>query len=210
MEEYYGHNDWRDYLAHSWGHSPKQKAREKEYNHSYWLRNREEILRKRKMKLSDSAKANELLDRSINSYRKAGGHLSLDEAREINRRQANGDYHGTDFASRSERIAARRQANRQAQIDSEVSALKNQNAANYRQNQINSEVSALKNQNAANYQARQASNRQAQINSEVSALKNQNAANYRQSQAQAAIARHKTANVAAAKKGRDALDYLLQ
>ena len=47
MEEYYGHNDWRDYLAHSWGDSPKQKAKEKAYNHEYWLKNKEEIMKKR-------------------------------------------------------------------------------------------------------------------------------------------------------------------
>lgn len=47
MEEYYGHNDWRDYLAHSWGNSPKQKAREKAYNHEYWLKNKDELMKKR-------------------------------------------------------------------------------------------------------------------------------------------------------------------
>lgn len=47
MEEYYGHNDWRDYLAHSWGDSPKQKAKEKAYNHEYWLKNKDEIMKRR-------------------------------------------------------------------------------------------------------------------------------------------------------------------
>lgn len=32
----YSNNDWRDYLEHSWGNSPKQKAREKEYNAWYY------------------------------------------------------------------------------------------------------------------------------------------------------------------------------
>lgn len=35
-------------LWHSWGKSPKQKAREKEYNHAYYLRNKD--------KWKDSAK----------------------------------------------------------------------------------------------------------------------------------------------------------
>ena len=47
----YGNNDWRDYLAHSWGTSPKQKAREKEYNHEYWEKNKEEIMKKRRQRL---------------------------------------------------------------------------------------------------------------------------------------------------------------
>lgn len=47
----YGNNDWRDYLAHSWGTSPKQKAREKEYNHEYWEKNKEEIMAKRRKRL---------------------------------------------------------------------------------------------------------------------------------------------------------------
>lgn len=32
---------WNQELYHSWGKSPKQKAREKEYNHWYYLRNKE-------------------------------------------------------------------------------------------------------------------------------------------------------------------------
>ena len=48
-------NDWRDYeprndaLAHSWGTSPKQKAKEKAYNHEYWENNKDRILRKRQL-----------------------------------------------------------------------------------------------------------------------------------------------------------------
>lgn len=30
-----------DYLQHSWGKKPEQKAREKEYNHQYYLKNKE-------------------------------------------------------------------------------------------------------------------------------------------------------------------------
>ena len=32
----YSENDWRDYLAHSWGKKPEQKAREKAYNAKYY------------------------------------------------------------------------------------------------------------------------------------------------------------------------------
>ena len=35
---------WNKELYHSWGKSPKQKAREKEYNHWYYLRNKEKWL----------------------------------------------------------------------------------------------------------------------------------------------------------------------
>lgn len=48
-------NDWRDYqkknsddsLEHSWGTSPEQKAKERAYNHRYWVENRERIIRQR-------------------------------------------------------------------------------------------------------------------------------------------------------------------
>lgn len=50
MSEYYGNNDWRDYLAHSWGKKPEQKKREKEYNAWYWDTHKEEIMRKRGQK----------------------------------------------------------------------------------------------------------------------------------------------------------------
>lgn len=50
MNEYYGNNDWRDYLAHSWGKKPEQKAREKEYNAWYYKTHKEEIMRKRGQK----------------------------------------------------------------------------------------------------------------------------------------------------------------
>lgn len=33
--------DFLDELSHSWGNTPKQKAREKEYNHQYYLKNKE-------------------------------------------------------------------------------------------------------------------------------------------------------------------------
>lgn len=47
-------NDWRTYLSHSlelrhsWGKKPEQKAREKEYNHEYYEKNKERILAARK------------------------------------------------------------------------------------------------------------------------------------------------------------------
>lgn len=44
----YSENDWWSYLAHSWGNKPEQKAREKEYNHEYYERNKERILAARK------------------------------------------------------------------------------------------------------------------------------------------------------------------
>lgn len=50
----YGYNDWRSYLAHSlelrhsWGTKPEQKAREKEYNHEYWEKNKERIMAQRR------------------------------------------------------------------------------------------------------------------------------------------------------------------
>lgn len=36
MGELYSNNDWRYYLSHSWGTSPAQKLREKEYNKAYY------------------------------------------------------------------------------------------------------------------------------------------------------------------------------
>ena len=44
----YSENDWRDYLAHSWGKKPEQKAAEKKYNHEYWEEHKEEIMEKRR------------------------------------------------------------------------------------------------------------------------------------------------------------------
>lgn len=43
----YSNNDYRLYLEHSWGKKPEQKAREKEYNHWYYVN-------KVKKKVSDS------------------------------------------------------------------------------------------------------------------------------------------------------------
>lgn len=43
---------WNQELYHSWGKSPKQKAREKEYNHWYYLRNKEKWLKKKIKKAS--------------------------------------------------------------------------------------------------------------------------------------------------------------
>ena len=231
MEEYYGHNDWRDYLAHSWGDSPKQKAREKEYNHEYWLKNKERLLKKRHAgryltNTGQSKEGWEFLDGSTYSYRKPSGDPS-----------GGGDQYLTAHGRSSNFARRYGEANRQAQIHSEVSALKAQNAANYQQNQARKEIAGLKAQNAANYQAQQ----NAQNQAEIAALKNTNARRYaasqavakkgyqssggnnvndsgtgtsyatsRQNQINSEVARHKTANVAAAKKGRDALNYLLQ
>ena len=50
----YSQNDWRDYLAHSWGTTPKQKVREKEYNHWYWEEHKEEIMKKRRQRLGQT------------------------------------------------------------------------------------------------------------------------------------------------------------
>ena len=36
----YSVNDYRSYLEHSWGKKPEQKAKEKEYNHSYYEKNK--------------------------------------------------------------------------------------------------------------------------------------------------------------------------
>lgn len=41
-------NDWWSYLRHSWGTKPEQKAREKEYNHEYWEKNKERIMEVRR------------------------------------------------------------------------------------------------------------------------------------------------------------------
>lgn len=37
----YGNNDWRDYLAHSWGKKPEQKAKEKAYNAEYYRQHKD-------------------------------------------------------------------------------------------------------------------------------------------------------------------------
>ena len=44
--EYYGHNDWRDYLMHNWGTSPEMKQKEHDYNAKYYQEHKEEILKK--------------------------------------------------------------------------------------------------------------------------------------------------------------------
>lgn len=44
----YPRNDWRDYLAHSWGTSPDQKAKEKAYNHEYYEKHKQLLNSSRK------------------------------------------------------------------------------------------------------------------------------------------------------------------
>lgn len=44
----YSRNDWRDYLAHSWGTSPDQKAKEKAYNHEYYEKHKQLLNSSRK------------------------------------------------------------------------------------------------------------------------------------------------------------------
>ena len=43
----YSNNDYRDYLEHSWGKKPEQKAAEKAYNAKYYLENKARILAQR-------------------------------------------------------------------------------------------------------------------------------------------------------------------
>jgi len=40
----YGYNDWRNYLQHNWGNSPKMKAAEKKYNAEYYQQHKAKIL----------------------------------------------------------------------------------------------------------------------------------------------------------------------
>ena len=44
----YPRNDWRTYLAHSWGTSPDQKAKEKAYNHEYYEKHKQLLSTSRK------------------------------------------------------------------------------------------------------------------------------------------------------------------
>lgn len=44
----YPRNDWRTYLAHSWGTSPDQKAKEKAYNHEYYEKHKQLLNSSRK------------------------------------------------------------------------------------------------------------------------------------------------------------------
>ena len=44
----YPRNDWRTYLAHSWGTSPDQKAKEKAYNHKYYEKHKQLLNSSRK------------------------------------------------------------------------------------------------------------------------------------------------------------------
>lgn len=44
----YPRNDWRTYLAHSWGTSPDQKAKEKAYNHEYYEKHKQLLNTSRK------------------------------------------------------------------------------------------------------------------------------------------------------------------
>lgn len=56
----HSYNDYRDYLSHNWGTSPKMKEAEKKYNAKYYQEHREEILKKRKEERSrNSYKVNE-------------------------------------------------------------------------------------------------------------------------------------------------------
>ena len=220
MEEYYGHNDWRDYLAHSWGDSPKQKAREKEYNHEYWLKNKARIMRQRGTRSLGNAEYYDPSNRPEGRRRTDGG-VGLSAFRRPpipGQSNAGTNYDMSDSGTGTSN--ARR----------EIAALKAQNAANYQQNQARREIAALKAQNAANYQAQQQAQNQAAIArhkaANVAAAKKgyqssggnnindsgtgTSYATTRQNQINNQVSRHKAANVAAAKKGRDALNYLLQ
>lgn len=61
---------WNKELYHSWGKSPKQKAREKEYNHWYYLRNKEKwAVKGAKDRIKDSypVTVEKVSDKNINS-----------------------------------------------------------------------------------------------------------------------------------------------
>lgn len=88
MSEYYGNNDWRDYLAHSWGKKPEQKKREKEYNAWYWDTHKEEIMRKRGQKgKRPLAREKNVTGKTASVKRRGEG---LNESNSINRRDENG------------------------------------------------------------------------------------------------------------------------
>ena len=58
----YSNNDYRDYLEHSWGKKPEQKAKESAYNHMYWLKNKAQIMAQR-AKTAASNTASDIADR---------------------------------------------------------------------------------------------------------------------------------------------------
>lgn len=51
----YSQNDWRDYLAHNWGNSPKMKAAEKIYNAKYYQEHKAKLLARAKERAGDIA-----------------------------------------------------------------------------------------------------------------------------------------------------------
>lgn len=211
MEEYYGHNDWRDYLAHSWGDSPKQKAKEKAYNHEYWLKNKARIMRQRGTRSLGNAEYYDPSNRPEGRRRTDGG-VGLSAFRRPpipGQSNAGTNYDMSDSGTGTSN--ARR----------EIAALKAQNAANYQaqqnaqQNAQNqAEIAALKNTNARRYAASQAVAKKGYQSSGGNNVNDSGTgtsyATSRQNQINSEVARHKTANIAAAKKGRDALNYLLQ
>lgn len=62
----YSNNDWRDYLQHNWGNSPKMKKAEKEYNAKYYQEHKDEILKNRREK---NASREEFDDQSDYKFR---------------------------------------------------------------------------------------------------------------------------------------------
>lgn len=88
----YSENDWRSYsearagfmLAHSWGKKPEQKAKEKEYNHDYYERNKELILARRKKHGDKDHTSDAITSEEDSDQRAADNQTEVEELMRIN------------------------------------------------------------------------------------------------------------------------------
>ena len=93
-------DDSSEELEHSWGTSPRAKAREKEYNHWYYQKHKDEFaaIRKQRQAATNSYKQAE---KSHNDARRYGALSDIMSARlsgwDVNNvyKDSNGDYRGT-------------------------------------------------------------------------------------------------------------------
>ena len=104
-------DDSSEDLEHSWGTSPKAKAREKEYNHWYYQKHKDEFaaIRKQRQAATNSYKKAE---KSHNDARRYGALSDVMSARlsgwDVNNvyKDSNGDYRGTFTPASSGRLNA--------------------------------------------------------------------------------------------------------
>lgn len=88
----YSENDWRSYsearagfmLAHSWGKKPEQKAKEKEYNHEYYEKNKERLLARRKKHGDKDHTSEAITSEEDSDKRAADNQTEVEELMRIN------------------------------------------------------------------------------------------------------------------------------